>query len=121
MSFIFSDTLDTCLIGKWFILEVSLQNIKFTLISYQYFLKILLRSVKHGLSYDLKVNQRSDQKITDKLIMLLLYLTSLSFGVDNDRKRISYQKYSYCKNIAFVIFKIQKNTRIKCLTLKQWL
>ena len=90
MRFIFSDTLDTYLIGKWFILEVSLQNIKFTLISYQYFLKILLRSVKHGLSYDLNGNQRSDQKITDQLIMLLLCLTSLPFGVDNDRKRIFY-------------------------------
>ena len=118
--FIFSDTLDTCLIGKWFILEVSLQNIKFTLISYQYFLKILLRSVKHGLSYDLNGNQRSDQKITDQLIMLLLCLTSLPFGVDNDRKRIFYQKHSYCKNIYLVICKNQKNTRIKDLMLKQW-
>ena len=118
--FIFSDTLDTCLIGKWFILEVSLQNIKFTLISYQYFLKISLRSVKHGLSYDLKGNERSDQKITDKLIMLLLYLTSLPFGVDNDRKRIFYQKHSYCKNIYLVICKNQENTRIKDLMLKQW-
>ena len=90
MRFIFSDTLDTYLMGKWFILEVSLQNIKFTLISYQYFLKISLRSVKHGFSYDLKGNERSDQKITDQLIMLLLYLTSLPFDVDNDRKRISY-------------------------------
>ena len=44
----------------------------------------------HGLSYDLRGNQRSDQKITDQLIMLLLYLTSLPFGVDNDRKGISY-------------------------------
>ena len=27
--------------------------------------------------------------------MLLLYLTSLPFGVDNDRKRISYQKHFF--------------------------
>ena len=82
--------------------------------------KISLRSVKHGLSYDLKGNQRSDQKITDQLIMLLLCLTSLPFGVDNDRKRIFYQKHSYCKNIYLVICKNQKNTRIKDLMLKQW-
>ena len=69
----------------------------------------------HGLNYDLRGNQRSDQKITDQLIMLLLCLTSLPFGVDNDRKRISYQKYSYWTNISFVICKIQKNTRINCL------
>ena len=43
--------------------RVSLQNSKFTLISNPYFLKWFLRSVKHGLSYDLKGNQRSDQKI----------------------------------------------------------
>ena len=67
----------------------------------------------HGLSYDLKGNQRSDQKITDQLVMFLLCLTSLPFGVDKDRKRISYQKHSYCKKISFVICKIQKNTRIK--------
>jgi hypothetical protein len=33
-----------------------------------------------------KVIKRSDQKITDQLIMLLLYLTSLPFGVDNVEK-----------------------------------
>ena len=66
--------------------RVKSANIKFTLVSSQYFLKISLRSVKHGLSYDLKGNQRSDQKITDQLVMFLLCLTSLPFGVDNDRK-----------------------------------
>ena len=55
----------------------------------------------HGLSYDLRGNQRSDQKITDQLIMLLLYLTSLLFGVDDDKKNFLLkafllQKHFFC-------------------------
>ena len=73
----FSHTIDIAFVDKWFIWWLSLQNTKFTLISYTHFQKISLRSLIHDLSHSLQSNQRSSSKFAQVLIVVSALLISV--------------------------------------------
>ena len=78
----FSHTIDIAFVDKWFIWWLSLQNTKFTLISYTHFQKISLRSLIHDLSHSLQSNQRSSSKFAQVLIVVSALLISVLLDED---------------------------------------
>ena len=77
-----------------------------------------MRSVKHGLSYDLKGNQRSDQKIHTPIDYIIrhhcLWIRPLVMEVQE-----FVLSAGPVEKLFFCNLQVQKNTRIKYLRLKQ--
>ena len=60
----FSDTLNELFVVNWLISKTFGENTKWELASSSHYLKILVKSINHGLSYSLKRDQKSISKIT---------------------------------------------------------
>ena len=60
----FSDTLNELFVVNWLISHFFCDNTKWKVVTSPHYLKILLKSTKHGLSYNLKRDWKSISKIT---------------------------------------------------------
>ena len=60
----FSDTLNELFVVNWLISKSFSENTKWKKASFSHYLKILVKSINHGLSYSLKRDQKPITKIT---------------------------------------------------------
>ena len=60
----FSDTFNELFVVNWLISHFFCDNTKWKVVTSPHYLKILLKSTKHGLSYNLKRDWKSISKIT---------------------------------------------------------
>ena len=78
----FSDTLNELFVVNWLISHFFCNNTKWKVVSFPHYLKILLKSTKHGLSYSLKRDWKSISKITfvGGFVLALLIQNSNNFS-----------------------------------------
>ena len=78
----FSDTLNELFVVNWLISHFFCNNTKWKVVSFPHYLKILLKSTKHGLSYSLIRDWKSISKITfvGGFVLALLIQNSNNFS-----------------------------------------
>ena len=95
----FSHTIDIAFVDKWFIWWLSLQNTKFTLISYTHFQKISLRSLIHDLSHSLQSNH---SKFAQVLIVVSALLISVLLDEDYENNIFLVKLWLFRETFSFL-------------------